>query len=99
MRRVLLAVLFLAFTSSETLALKVAIKTDQGVLNGETEDDVQVFKNIPFAAPPVGDLRWRAPQPDPNWAAARPNSVRSARRTSTSTCSRRSSRRARIACR
>ena len=71
MRRVLLAVLFLAFASSEAFALKVAIKIDQGVLNGETEDDVQVFKNIPFAAPPVGDLRWRAPQPGPSWAGAR----------------------------
>ena len=71
MRRVLLAVLFLAFASSEAFALKVAIKIDQGVLNGETEDDVQVFKNIPFAAPPVGDFRWRAPQPGPGWTGAR----------------------------
>jgi para-nitrobenzyl esterase len=71
MRRILLAVLFLAFASSEAFALKVAIKIDQGVLNGETEDDVQVFKNIPFAAPPVGDFRWRAPQPGPIWSGAR----------------------------
>ena len=62
MRRILLAVLFLAFGSSESFALKVAIRIDQGILNGGTEDDVQVFKNIPFVAAPIGELRWRAPQ-------------------------------------
>ena len=28
---------------------------------------ITVFKGIPFAAPPVGDLRWRAPQPAEDW--------------------------------
>jgi para-nitrobenzyl esterase len=71
MRRILLAVLFLAFGSGESFALKVAIRIDQGILNGGTEDDVQVFKNIPFVAAPIGELRWRAPQPGPNWTGAR----------------------------
>jgi len=71
MRRIVLA-LFVAFiTATPALAAKIAIRIDQGVLNGETEDDVQVFRGIPFAAPPIGDLRWRAPQPAPNWTGAR----------------------------
>ena len=31
------------------------------------EDGLTVYKGIPFAAPPVGDLRWRAPQPAAKW--------------------------------
>ncbi len=31
------------------------------------QDDLTVFKGIPFAAPPLGNLRWRAPQPVRPW--------------------------------
>ena len=41
----------------------------QGVLNGQT--GVTVFKGIPFAAPPVGPLRWKAPQPVQPWKGVR----------------------------
>jgi para-nitrobenzyl esterase len=41
--------------------------TDVGRVAGTTEDGVEVWKGIPFAAPPVGDLRWRAPQPAAKW--------------------------------
>ncbi len=37
----------------------------QGILNHSTE--VRSFKGVPFAAPPVGTLRWKAPQPVENW--------------------------------
>ena len=37
----------------------------EGVLEGT---DLAVYKAIPFAAPPVGDLRWKAPQPAKPWS-------------------------------
>jgi para-nitrobenzyl esterase len=71
MRRLVLAAALLLFGSIEADAAKIAIRIDQGILNGGTEDDVQVFKNIPYVAAPTGDLRWRAPQPGPSWTGAR----------------------------
>lgn len=43
------------------------IKVDSGLVKGTIENGLTVFKGIPFATPPVGDLRWRAPQPAENW--------------------------------
>jgi para-nitrobenzyl esterase len=43
------------------------VKVKQGLLQGTTENGLTVYKGIPFATPPVGDLRWRAPQPAPSW--------------------------------
>jgi len=43
----------------------------QGALTGASTDGVDAYKGIPFAAPPVGELRWRAPQPAPHWKGAR----------------------------
>ncbi len=71
MRRIILALLFATFAANPAFAYKIAIKIEQGVLDGTTVDDVQVFKDIPFAAPPVGELRWRAPQPAPGWTGPR----------------------------
>lgn len=44
------------------------ITTDDGAVQGtQTSSGIQVFKGIPFAAPPVGELRWKAPQPVKPW--------------------------------
>ncbi|MCW8850861.1 MAG: carboxylesterase family protein [Melioribacteraceae bacterium] len=43
------------------------VKVQQGLIKGVGENDLMVFKGIPFAKPPVGDLRWRPPQPTENW--------------------------------
>jgi para-nitrobenzyl esterase len=43
------------------------VKTEYGLVQGAIQGDLTVYKGIPFAAPPVGDLRWRAPQPAAQW--------------------------------
>lgn len=43
------------------------VKTANGIVEGVNDSGIRVFKGIPFAAPPVGDLRWKAPQPVKNW--------------------------------
>jgi Carboxylesterase family len=49
------------------------VQTQLGPVSGTPphDDSVEVFKGIPFAAPPVGDLRWRAPQPAAKWSDVR----------------------------
>ncbi len=47
------------------------IQTTDGTLQGVAADGVVAFKGIPFAAPPVGPLRWRAPQPAARWDGVR----------------------------
>ena len=48
-------------------------KTENGMVRGLSGNDPRVtsFKGIPFAAPPVGENRWRAPQPCENWEGVR----------------------------
>ena len=48
-----------------------SVKLAQGELQGVVKDGVASFKGIPFAAPPVGDLRWKAPQPPKPWTGVR----------------------------
>lgn len=49
------------------------VTIESGKIQGTTNHDhsVRMFKGIPFAAPPVGDLRWKAPQPAPSWSGVR----------------------------
>lgn len=44
---------------------------EQGAIVGFQAGDAQIWRGIPFAAAPVGDLRWRAPRPAPGWAGTR----------------------------
>lgn len=43
------------------------IRISDGILEGTEESGIKVFKGVPFAAPPVGDLRWKEPQPVIKW--------------------------------
>jgi para-nitrobenzyl esterase len=49
------------------------VKTDQGKVQGKTINDgkVRAFLGLPYAAPPVGDLRWKAPEPVAKWKDTR----------------------------
>lgn len=47
------------------------IETAEGVLRGTMDDDVFVFRGIPYAAPPTGALRWRTPQAVTPWQGER----------------------------
>src|SRR5258708_36716981 len=49
------------------------VMTTNGIIEGTWEPDAGLhsFKGIPFAAPPVGELRWKPPQPVANWSGVR----------------------------
>lgn len=47
------------------------VEIDTGTVAGSAEGQLLVFKGIPYAAPPVGPLRWKAPQPALHWAGLR----------------------------
>ncbi|EDY83622.1 Carboxylesterase superfamily [Verrucomicrobiia bacterium DG1235] len=47
------------------------VKTEYGLVQGTIEDHLAVYRGVPFAAPPVGDLRWKAPQPADSWDGVR----------------------------
>lgn len=51
------------------MSMRVQIET--GTLVGHNEAGILSFKGIPFAAPPIGPLRWRAPQPAAAWTGER----------------------------
>lgn len=64
-----LAAMFLTIGASAQDAPQV--QTGNGILEGINESGIKVFKGVPFAAPPVGNLRWAAPQPVQKWDGIR----------------------------
>lgn len=69
------ALLVLLGTTSHALGQPgPKVKTQSGWVQGVRQGEVEAFKGLPFAAPPVGSLRWRPPQPAPPWEGVRPAS-------------------------
>jgi para-nitrobenzyl esterase len=63
----------MAGRSAQLQADPLTVKTEQGKAHGKTINDgkVQAFLGLPYAAPPVGDLRWKGPQPPARWKGER----------------------------
>src|SRR5580704_5258190 len=64
-----LTLLTLVGAAVATAAIQGPVKTESGQVEGVAgkNPEITVYKGIPFAAPPVGDLRWKPPQPPARW--------------------------------
>ena len=72
MKRILLAILAGGICCAQT---PPQVKVEAGLLQGTSENGLSVYRGIPFAAPTVGDLRWRPPQPAAKWQGLKPNAA------------------------
>ncbi len=57
--------------TNNTLVSSVVVTTDKGQLQGTQNGLVMSYKGIPYARPPVGNLRWKAPEAHPGWTGIR----------------------------
>jgi para-nitrobenzyl esterase len=67
----LVAALATALTLFASTAISETVTIDSGPLSGTSENGIDVYRGIPYAAPPVGPLRWMPPAPPAKWTAAR----------------------------
>jgi para-nitrobenzyl esterase len=67
------AIAFALVVSAASVFAATPVQTANGRVEGTTSADskVRIYKGIPFAAPPVGELRWKAPQAPANWDGVR----------------------------
>ncbi|MCF8506080.1 MAG: carboxylesterase family protein [Caulobacter sp.] len=68
---ILLAVAALCLAAPASAAAPPVIEAPAGLVRGSVEADVRVFRGIPYARAPVGDLRWRPPADLPPWPGVR----------------------------
>ncbi len=71
MRKIILFFFFALTATLTSAANGPRVKVKEGVLEGVDLSGVKIFKGIPYAQPPVGKLRWKAPQPAVEWAGVR----------------------------
>ena len=59
--------------SAAAATISDPVRVDTGLISGTSgrSPEIRVFKGIPFAAAPIGELRWRTPQPAPRWDGVR----------------------------
>ena len=69
--RTLATLLSCLLSAAGVVAQDPTAALDSGAVRGVAAGDVEIFRGIPFAAPPVGGLRWRAPQPVEKWQGVR----------------------------
>jgi para-nitrobenzyl esterase len=67
---VLLTVIFFAGACGSP-SLTTTVEVTGGKIEGFEQDEVLVYKGVPFAAPPVGDLRWKEPGPVESWTGVK----------------------------
>jgi para-nitrobenzyl esterase len=65
-------IILLFFPNTGHAQIPEKLKTDKGWIQGTSENGLTIFRGIPFAAPPVGPLRWKAPQQISEWTGVRP---------------------------
>ncbi|WP_109806218.1 carboxylesterase/lipase family protein [Sphingosinithalassobacter portus] len=56
---------------AQPVGAAAVVSTQTGRISGSVEGELHVFRGIPYAAPPIGDLRWRAPRPAAHWDGVR----------------------------
>jgi para-nitrobenzyl esterase len=71
MKRILIAI-FLASVFTQIASSQIqTVKVTGGEVQGVATEGISIFKGIPFAAPPVGDLRWKEPAPVQAWTGVK----------------------------
>jgi carboxylesterase type B len=65
------ALLFTTAFSGAQHGSPAVVRTDAGLISGTQDAGVQSFRGVPYAKPPVGDLRWQPPQPAQSWHGVR----------------------------
>lgn len=68
---VLIVISFLVMTIFGDIASAATVKVEGCLIEGIVEDGITVYRGIPYAAPPIGDLRWRPPRPVTKWRGVR----------------------------
>src|SRR5574344_1886374 len=71
MKRLFITLASVLFVGGRFAQTAPQVRTDGGSLDGINESGMHIFKGSPFAAPPIGNLRWKAPQPVQKWDGIR----------------------------
>src|SRR6202011_4762958 len=69
--RWMFACVFVLVAQMATCAIAQQVVTESGIVSGIHSNGLSVYKGVPFAAPPVGDLRWRPPVHATSWTGTR----------------------------